>query len=52
MAQTLIQREYYTVQQVTELIGMSESFCYKLVQKLNKELESKGCITHFPAKCL
>lgn len=49
MAQTLIQREYYTVQQVTELIGMSKSFCYKLVQKLNKELENKGCIT-FPGK--
>lgn len=49
MAQSLVQRDYYTVRQVTELIGMSESFCYKLVQKLNKELENKGCIT-FPGR--
>ena len=45
MAQSLVQRDYYDVDQVTALIGMSKPFCYKLIQKLNKELEAKGCIT-------
>lgn len=49
MAQSLVQRDYYNVDQVTEIIGMSKPFCYKLVQKLNKELEAKGHIT-FPGK--
>lgn len=50
MAQTtLVQRDYYDVDEVTELIGMSKSFCYKLVQNLNKELKEKGCIV-FPGK--
>ena len=49
MAQSLVQRDYYDVDQVTDLIGMSKSFCYKLVQQLNKELKEKGCIT-FPGK--
>lgn len=46
-AGTLIDREYYTVDEVTALIGMSKSFCYKLVQRLNAELEEMGKIT-FP----
>ncbi|MBQ3115285.1 MAG: hypothetical protein IJC06_04115 [Clostridia bacterium] len=50
MAQTsLVQRDYYDVDEVTALIGMSKSFCYKLVQTLNKELKEKGCIV-FPGK--
>ena len=49
MAQSLVQRDYYDVDQVTALIGMSKSFCYKLVQNLNKELKEKGCIT-FPGR--
>lgn len=45
MAQSLVQREYYTVDEVTEILGMSQPFCYKLVQQLNKELQAKGFIT-------
>ncbi len=46
---SLVERDYYDVDEVTELIGMSKSFCYKLVQTLNKELKEKGCIV-FPGK--
>lgn len=49
MAQSLIERDYYNVDDVTELIGMSKPFCYKLIQTLNGELKAKGCIT-FPGK--
>lgn len=31
MAQSLIERDYYNVDDVTELIGMSKPFCYKLI---------------------
>lgn len=49
MARSLVEREYYNVDEVTELLGMSKSFCYKLVQNLNGELKAKGCII-FPGK--
>ena len=44
----LQQQEYsrfMRVDEVAELMGISESCAYKIMRKLNKELEQKGKIT-------
>jgi Sugar-specific transcriptional regulator TrmB. len=36
---------YYTVSEVSEMLGIKTSTAYQIIRKLNKELESKGYIT-------
>ena len=35
---------FMKVSEVAKELGVSESYAYKLVRKLNKELEETGCI--------
>ena len=39
-----VKKIYYTVEEVSQLLGISVSTSYKIIRKLNKELESKGFI--------
>ncbi|MVX62266.1 transcriptional regulator [Clostridium chromiireducens] len=39
-----MEKTYLRVQDVKEIIGVSESKAYKIIQALNKELKSKGYI--------
>lgn len=41
MANTMFMR----VEEVAEEMGVSVPYAYKLIRKLNKELEQTGCIT-------
>ena len=41
MSETMFMR----VSEVAEELGVSESYAYKLIQKLNKELKATGCLT-------
>jgi len=41
MAGTMFMR----VEEVAEEMGVSASYAYKLIRKLNKELKEAGCIT-------
>lgn len=36
---------FMTAQDIVEVTGMSEAYAYKLIKKLNIELEQKGYIT-------
>ena len=36
---------FMRVSEVAEELGVSESYAYKLIQKLNKELKATGCLT-------
>lgn len=36
---------FMRVDEVAEELGMSVAYAYKLIRKLNKELERTGCIT-------
>ena len=36
---------FMRVEEVAEEIGVSVPYAYKLIRKLNKELEKTGCIT-------
>ncbi|MDE6953006.1 MAG: DNA-binding protein [Erysipelotrichales bacterium] len=36
---------FMTAQDIVEVTGMSEAYAYKLIKKLNTELEQKGYIT-------
>lgn len=36
---------FMKVEEVAEELGVSVPFAYKLIRKLNKELEQTGCIT-------
>ena len=36
---------FMKVEEVAEELGVSIPFAYKLIRKLNKELEQTGCIT-------
>ncbi|WP_035294615.1 transcriptional regulator [Clostridium sp. KNHs214] len=36
---------FYRVDDVREILGISESKAYKIIQQLNKELKEKGYIT-------
>ena len=31
--------------EVAEALGMSRAYAYKLIRRLNKEIEERGCIT-------
>lgn len=35
----------YNAQEVAQILGVSESSAYKIIQKLNMELKEKGFIT-------
>lgn len=39
-----VKKIYYTVEEVSQLLGISVSTSYKIIRKLNKELVSKGFI--------
>lgn len=39
---TVIQSQNYTVQEVVDLLGCSKSHAYKIVRKINKNLEEQG----------
>lgn len=44
---------FYKVDDIKEILGISESKAYKIIQQLNKELKEKGYITiagRVPAK--
>lgn len=36
---------YYTAQELSEILGVSLTYSYKLIKKLNKSLEENGYIT-------
>lgn len=36
---------FYRVEDVKQILGISESKAYKIIQQLNKELKQKGYIT-------
>lgn len=36
---------FMRVEEVAEILDVSVSYAYKLIRKLNKDLEKKGCIT-------
>lgn len=39
------EKTYLKMEDVKEIIGVSESKAYKIIQALNKELKNKGYIT-------
>lgn len=40
-----MQNRFMRVQEVAEELGVSESYAYSVIRKLNKELEAKGYLT-------
>ena len=36
---------FYRVEDIKQILGISESKAYKIIQQLNKELKEKGYIT-------
>ena len=38
---------YLTVQEVASLLGISESYAYKIMRQLNQELKQKGMMPRF-----
>ena len=36
---------FMRVNEVAEVMGVSESYAYKIIRRLNKELKKTGCIT-------
>lgn len=36
---------YYTAQELSEILGVSLTYSYKLIRKLNKDLDARGYIT-------
>lgn len=38
-------KEFYTAEDLARILNRSENYCYKLIRKLNKELEEQGYIT-------
>jgi Mn-dependent DtxR family transcriptional regulator len=41
----MVEKTYLKVDEVAELLGVSKSYAYKIVQKLNAELDAKGFLT-------
>jgi Mn-dependent DtxR family transcriptional regulator len=41
----MVEKTYLKVDEVAELLGVSKSYAYKIVQKLNAELNAKGFLT-------
>ena len=44
-ASIIEKKQYYKVNDVMEIMGVSKGFAYKLIRNLNKELEEKGYLT-------
>ncbi|WP_049727321.1 hypothetical protein [Dorea sp. D27] len=40
-----MERMYMRVDEVMKALSVSESYAYKLIRKLNKELAKTGCVT-------
>lgn len=40
-----IESKFYTAKQVSNILGVSETSAYRIIKKLNRELESQGKIT-------
>lgn len=40
-----MEKMFMRVSEVMEALDVSESYAYKLIRKLNKELEKTGCVT-------
>lgn len=41
----MVASNFVTAKEVTEILGVCESKAYRIIQKLNRELESQGYIT-------
>lgn len=41
----MLARNYYTATEVAEIMGVSKSYAYKVIQRLNAEMEAKGYYT-------
>ena len=39
-----MEKMFLKVSDVMKVLDVSESYAYKLIRKLNKELENKGCL--------
>lgn len=39
-----MEKMYYTVEEVMELLGIAKPTAYKIVQRLNQELKKKGYV--------
>ena len=39
----IMEKMFLKVSDVMKVLDVSESYAYKLIRKLNKELENKGC---------
>ena len=42
-----MEKMFLKVSDVMKVLDVSESYAYKLIRKLNKELEKKGCFVLF-----
>jgi hypothetical protein len=40
-----VEQEFYTAQEVTTMLGASKTSAYRVIKRLNAELEEKGYIT-------
>ena len=40
-----MEKMFMRVKDVMEVLEVSESYAYKLIRRLNKELAKKGCVT-------
>ena len=38
-------REYYSVEEIKEILGVSRSMAYKVIKQMNDELTDKGYLT-------
>ena len=41
----MVQQSFIRVEEVAQVLGISKSHAYKIVQQLNKELKAKGYLT-------
>ena len=37
--------KFLTAKDLVQLLGMSESYCYRLIRRLNEELDDQGYLT-------
>ena len=40
-----MEKMFMRVDEVAEIMGISEPYAYKVIRRMNKELEEKNCIT-------
>lgn len=38
-------KEYYSVEEIKEILGVSQSMAYKVIRQMNDELAGKGYLT-------